>query len=57
MRVQMDESGAGDFTVRGGPMTVKNFPSSCLETTREGDPMVSLPPDPQIRLATYNDVL
>jgi hypothetical protein len=53
----MNESGAGDFTVSGGPMTVKNFLSSCLQTTREGDPMVSLPPDPQIRLAAYNDVL
>lgn len=36
-------------------MTVKNFPSSYLETTRgrpDGLPL----PDPQIRLARYNDV-
>ena len=31
-------------------MTVKNFPPSCLETTREEDLLVLLPPDPKIRL-------
>jgi hypothetical protein len=46
-----DQKGAEDLTVSGGQVTVKNFPSSCLETTKEGDPMVSLPPDPQIRSA------